>query len=277
MVPNLDTTQAGDGSIQSTGSAQASIRTVTSAYTGAGPTPTRQNAAIFHILDRSGSMGLDKLDSNGQPTKGCSDPAPGLDNRLACLNAGKLWDWHPSVFVKVAAIDFLKFLDSRHDKIGLVTFSGSVSLDQELTDNYSQVEDKIKAYELYDNTNIGGALRMATENLPPVSSGQTRVSILLTDGAPTVSHGPFNPREYALAEANFAKSDEHKIIVITIGLGAAALLPDNDNLLEDMASEVDGKKLHFRAARTQDLKDIYKEIDRFLKEYNIDQGSWNEL
>jgi Mg-chelatase subunit ChlD len=126
-------------------------------------------------------------------------------------------------------------------------------------------------------TNIGDAIALATENLPPASLDQTRVEILLTDGKANCYpiHGVIQcnnnyqtqAEQYAIGKANTAK--QAGIIIFTIGLGNDI----NETFLKQVATD---DTMYFHAPNASDLEAIYDQIAEIINSYNISQNAWQE-
>ncbi|MBI5405184.1 MAG: VWA domain-containing protein [Candidatus Kerfeldbacteria bacterium] len=250
---------SGNGSLTADGTAGQSIRKVVSNYRDAGPATSRNQTAIFNILDRSGSMADDG--------NGCSNAA--YATRTSCESNGALWGPRPFVFVKSASLSFLDRLDPSYDQTGLISYNDSVRLEAGLTTSYSTLRPIITGLSQGGYTNIGDAVRVAATQLSSVT-GRTKVAILLTDGIPNRPEPEASAGTYALDQSTQAKSQG--VIVITIGLGDSV----NNTLLGDMASVIEGRTMYFPAPNPTELEDIYRQIANILTAYNIGQGSWTE-
>jgi len=248
-----------DGLLISDGVSGRTKRTVASSYRDAGPSTTRNKTAIFNILDRSGSMADDGI--------GCSDGISAT--QAVCTAAGSLWGPRPFVFVKTASLAFLDRLEPAFDQTGLISYNESVTLNANLTTNYDAVRPIIRGLTQGGYTNIGDAIRIATQQLASVT-GRSKVAILLTDGVPNRPEPASTATDYALHQANLAKGQG--VLVITIGLGDGV----NTTLLENMASSVGGRLMYYPAPNASDLDGIYSDIADVLTAYNIGQGSWSE-
>ena len=246
------------GTIQAQGMASDSIRSVSSQYADAGPSESRQPIAVYHIIDRSGSMADDGY--------GCT-----LTEYLqqpACVQHGGVWGMQPITTTKEAAKMFVDQLDPAYDSIGVISYNSSVTLHLTPTNNFPQVKTAIQQIpNPSDYTNIGDAFAMATSHFP--TDERTHVEILLTDGKANRPQG-LNAETYALQKANEAK--QQGIIVVTIGLGNDI----NESLLSSAASTLDGNNMYYHAPAAQDLQNIYQDIAQVLITYNLKQTSWQE-
>lgn len=147
------------------------------------------------------------------------------------------------------------------DRIGLIVFGGRPYVQAPLTHDHSTVQRMLEDAWIglaLDGTAIGDAIGLAVKQLRerPVGS---RVLILLTDGANTL--GNLEPLQAAEIAAHFG------VRIHTIGFGS-----DRGPLWGGRASEIDERSLSaianltggrfFRARSTDDLDNIYRELDR---------------
>ncbi|MEQ1876668.1 MAG: VWA domain-containing protein [Bdellovibrionia bacterium] len=175
-------------------------------------------------------------------------------------------------------VDFIKARVS--DRMGLVLFSGEAytrvppTLDYKVlldATNDIQVTRKLKM-----GTAIGVGLATAVARLKE-STAKSRIVILLTDGEN--NSGTIAP-ETAL---EIAKGYGIRIYTIGVGRDGQTQLPVftadafgkqiktyqpffskvNEELLEKLATETGGR--YYRATRTKDLAEVYREIDRLEK------------
>lgn len=251
-----------NGQITSTGRMSTAIREISSSYTDAGPTTTRNATEVVHIIDTSGSM-----DNDGD---GCSRPAA---NSITCVAIGGLWGPQPLSTVKDATITFQNGSDSAHDAVGLVSFNTtatSLITNPALTYNYAAVRTSILGLSAGGRTNIGDGVAVATRLF--TGGGSTKVEILLTDGVANEPYGDSritDNENYARAKAQEAK--DAGIMVVTIGLGSG--VNGHEQLLRDMASD---PSLYFFADDASVLQGIYSQILHVVTSYNIGQGTWHE-
>ena len=160
---------------------------------------------------------------------------------------------------KGAAKTFITFLVD-NDRVGLVSYSTTATLDQELkhmdTTNKTSLNSTIDSLSASGNTNIYAAIGNATEEL--VNNGRSPpiklVEILLTDGVPTAGPSPYNT--YIMARAN--ESAAAGIVIFTIGLG-----PEVDEVLLTDIANVTGGKYYF-APNSTVLGQIYQQIAETL-------------
>ncbi|MFA6553595.1 MAG: vWA domain-containing protein [Patescibacteria group bacterium] len=259
VTPEHDPGSA-DGKLVSTGAFDKNIRTVSSFYTDAGASETRTPSAIYHILDRTGSM------ANGGTYCTLSE----YPSYSTCLAHHGAWGPQPYTLAKEAAKSFIDFMDPASDAIGVISYNIVQSVDFIASNDFTAAKLAIDALPApADYTNIGDALGMATQQLDGVEAESARVEILLTDGR---ANRPVEAtaEQYALEKAASAKSKG--IIIFTIGLGATV----NEPFLRDVATSVDGAPLYFHAPTGADLASVYNQIANVIISYNIGQQSWRE-
>ncbi len=168
-----------------------------------------------------------------------------------------------------------KFIDDRpNDRIGLVVFSGESFTQCPLTTDHSVVKNLFAGIEsgmLADGTAIGEGLATAVNRIRN-SKAKSKVIILLTDGVNNI--GAIAPQTAGEIAATFG------IRVYTIGVGTRGMAPYpfqtpfgiqyqnvevqiDEPVLKQIAEDTGGK--YFRATSTQQLKEIYADIDKLEK------------
>lgn len=201
------------------------------------------------VIDRSGSMAYAATEPAVFP------PAP------AAAPTGWLFDGpapNPSRWRDaVAAVNvFLNELSTSpiNEMVGLVTYNGSVNIDQLLTSDYNLIRNSLQGYTDYfvsGHTNIGGGINGA-QNCFAFSTGRpfaAKVMIVLTDGIDTAGSDP-------IAAAIAAKDDF--IIVFTITFSDEA----DQATMQSVAASANGK--HYHATNATNLSDVFKDIARQL-------------
>ena len=169
-------------------------------------------------------------------------------------------------YARNAAKTFIDQLNASKDRVGLVSFSTTASLDIELTSDFSSVKNKIGRLWASGYTNIGDGIKKATDELVDKKrSDSILVEILLTDGVANRScnHRPQHSgetcpyaKDYAFKQAQIAK--ENNIRLYSIGLGADTKA-FNEDLLKDI--QTNG---YYYAPSAEDLQDIYLAIAQDL-------------
>jgi len=251
---------ATEGVLNGIGEFNNKERVITSVYFDAGPSESRNDLAIYHILDRSGSMGDDG--------SGCTNTD--YTNVTDCQNNGGVWGIQPMTSAQAAAKLFIDSLDSDHDEIGIVSYSDSVNLEMSATNIFNNAKQAIDdMVHPSGYTNIGDAISVAATQLAALPEEEIKAEILLTDGQANRPTG-VNAEEYAVAKATEAK--ENGVIIFSIGLGDDV----NNVFLNEIASEIDGEKVYFYAPSADELEAIYNKIAGIIISYNIRQGTWQE-
>ena len=92
-------------------------------------------------------------------------------------------------YVKNAANTFIDNMDLTNDTVGVVSFSETAILNQELTHNGDDAKNAINGLTADGATNTGEGIRIAHEELKDnAQSGAFPIILLFTDGLPT-AHG----------------------------------------------------------------------------------------
>jgi len=149
--------------------------------------------------------------------------------------------------MKVSAIDFIERLDADEDKIGLVSYSSSATLNCEMTFNFQAVSDAITALVANGYTNIGDGMYEGLQQLEadPYAYLGTKVIVLLSDGNANRPGGSYSGRQHALDMADDCADAGVRVYTISLGDGA-----DRD-LMEEIAEKTDAATFH--APTTEDL------------------------
>jgi Mg-chelatase subunit ChlD/DNA-binding beta-propeller fold protein YncE len=146
-----------------------------------------------------------------------------------------------------AAQEFLKAVDRRRDRVGLVSFNVVARREYVITSDLDAVARKLTQLTVAEGTNLEGGLREArTELAIRARAGSQRVVILLSDGQPTVGTA-----EGAVAEAALLK--RAGTTVFTIGLGADV----DATLLKQIATSAGH---YYFAPGPTDLAEIYRRV-----------------
>lgn len=178
--------------------------------------------------------------------------------------------------VKHVLKDFIKRREG--DRIGLILFGSNAYLQAPLTFDTTTVEQFLIEAQLGfagPKTAIGEAIGLSVKRLQELKSSTNRVIILLTDGANTA--GEIEP----LQAATLAMQTDVKIYTIGIGademvirgfFGPRKINPSaqlDEKTLVDIAQKTSGK--YFRARETEELENIYKELDALEPILQVDQ------
>ncbi len=170
--------------------------------------------------------------------------------------------------VKIVASQFIE--NRRGDRLGLILFADHAYLQTPFTHDTHTVKQMLLEAELGlagEKTAIGDAIAMAVKRIKDLSASesQSRVIILLTDGANTAGVQPLKMAQFA---------NKLGIKIYTIGIGADQITvrtifgrrninPSRDldeTMLKQMAQLTGGR--YFRATDTRTLAEIYQTIDQ---------------
>lgn len=176
---------------------------------------------------------------------------------------------------KSVAVDFIS--KRSYDRIGLVGFAAEGFTQCPLTVDHRVLDNLLKQMDcgrLEDGTAIGMGLSCAINRLKDDSLTKSKVIILLTDGVNNA--GDIAPD----MAAEMARLYNIKIYTIGVGSNGDAYSPVGKNmngdyvfgmapvnideaLLSQLSQRTGGK--YYRATNPEQLKEIYKEIDRLEK------------
>ena len=177
---------------------------------------------------------------------------------------------------KQVAADFI--VGRPNDNIGLTIFAGEAFTQCPMTTDHASllnllhnVRTDIAQHLIEDGTAIGMGLANAVSRLKE-SKAKSKVVILLTDGSN--NRGDLSP----MTAAEIAKSFGIRVYTIGVGTNKVAPYPMqvaggvqyinipveiDTKMLNDIAAATDGD--FYRATNNQELKQIYKEIDKLEK------------
>ena len=186
------------------------------------------------------------------------------------------------IAVKVVVSEFIQ--QRKGDRLGLILFADHAYLQTPLTYDSQTVENMLIEAELGlvgKQTAIGEAIGLAIKRIKdlPAEQTQSRVLILLTDGANTAGIAP-------VKVAKLAKQIGLKIY--TIGIGADEMIvrtifgrqkvnPSRDldeKTLTEIAQITGGQ--YFRARDTENLKNIYQTINQ-IEPIETDQKTYRPI
>ncbi len=201
---------------------QGSIATITFDLNAFGSTMVRQNLDVMLTLDKSVSMNGTKLTS--------------------AIDAAKI---------------FIDQLDFNYDRVGLISYSKSINLDSNLTNDFNSVKTKVTNIKVskINGTNTGDAITKSNSQL--IISNNIKIEILLSDGLPTSPYcgdtvSCYKDVNYAINAAIDAKAKG--IIIYTISLGSDA----NIEFMKQIANITGGKEYYSPSA--SDLQNIFLNI-----------------
>ena len=202
----------------------------------------------------------------------------GIDIVLAMDVSGSMLaeDFKPNRLeaAKKVASDFIA--GRRHDRMGLVVFSGEAFTQVPLTIDHNVLQTQLKGLKsgvLKDGTALGDGLATAINRIKD-SEAKSKVIILLTDGIN--NQGAVDPQSAAEIAALY------NIRLYTIGVGTQGLAPYpfrdpfghvhyqnvpvelDEHLLTSMAQATDDGH-YFRATNKKSLQQIFSQIDEMEK------------
>jgi len=192
-------------------------------------------------------------------------PISGRDLMLAVDISGSMerpdLDQAGQQFTRLAAVKRVarRFIEERSgDRLGLILFGSQAYLQTPLTFDRHTVATLLSEAQIGlagKETAVGDAIGLAIKRLR-VGSGQTRVLVLLTDGANTA--GEVDPREAARMAA------VNGIRIYTVGIGAdrqgdRPTQELDEQVLRDIAATTGGK--YFRARDVAGLVQVYAQLD----------------
>lgn len=211
-------------------------------------TVTQVELDIALVVDRSGSMAYAAQETAAYPPNPKAAP-PGWDFGHAVPSPSRWLDTVNAVGV------FLQELSQspQRERVTLVTYSSSATIDHDLTENYSQTMKSLETYSTNFNsgaTNISAALEHAANQLtnsPNSRPWASKVIVVMTDGIHTQGN---DPESVAVAIA------ENGVMIFTVTFSAEA----NQNSM--MAVAAAGGGLHYHAANAADLANVFREVAR---------------
>ena len=191
-------------------------------------------------------------------------------------------DFKPKNRITVAKDTLVRFLKKRtNDQIGLIVFGSDAITKAPITFDHNIILSQLSQSNVGDagdGTAIGLALATGVNRLER-SSAVSKVIILITDGVNNA--GQIDP----ISAAKFAKSKNIKVYTIGIGNKKGAPIPIfhptygkryarhpngqlvltqfDDSVLKQISEITNGR--YFNATNTDELKNIYKEINQLEK------------
>jgi len=155
---------------------------------------------VVFVLDRSGSMDDDT------PPRKKGQPAP---------------DPQPITNLKNAAISFVDRLQQGKDKIGLVSYSTTPTLDYGLSFDLQRVKTKIASMQADGWTNIAGGIDIGLQQFQAESASclTVKIMVLLSDGNANWPN-PNTAKQCALDKAQQCAAAGIKVFTISLGTEA---------------------------------------------------------
>jgi uncharacterized protein YegL len=138
---------------------------------------------------------------------------------------------------KLAGKAIVNILDSLYDRVGLVYFNTNPFVKNNLTKDYVSVKNNIDTISASGNTNIGEAIKKASEQFN--NTMNSKVIVLISDGKANL---PADAKAYALQQANLAAAKN--ISIYTIGIGEEFNTP-GFNLLKNISNISNGIYWHY--------------------------------
>lgn len=180
---------------------------------------------------------------------------------------------------KNSANTFIDNLEA-NDQSALVSFSTNATLEKQLSNDHNQTRTVLNALTVGGATNIGDAIKKATDELSSVRANPqaNKTIILLTDGKANKPNGDGlneNQDDVDYAEERaYAAYDNYNIKVFTIGLGSNSDI--NETMLENIANYTGAR--YYYASNGTDLSTIYDDIAWEICQYGSISGcKYNDL
>jgi hypothetical protein len=232
------------------------------------------NNDYFDLKVSCASCGNNICESNlGENTKNCQEDCPctvPVDIVLVLDRSGSMVLPPEKIAdAKTATKNFVDLMNNTKDYIGLVSFGGSVTLDQSLTLDYNALKIKIDSLVADHATPMGQAILMAKNEI--TSHGRANVKhtiVLLSDGMPTINatgstcdddvSSPTSCTDYALQQATAAKNAG--IAIYTVGLGLNGTTPEAEfarNLMKNISSS---PEYFYNSPTSSELLDLFKAL-----------------
>jgi Mg-chelatase subunit ChlD len=178
---------------------------------------------------------------------------------------------------KSSASNFVDILSANtNNRVGLVTFSSTATLNSPFTTNYSSVKSQISNISTGGNTCIQCAIDTANQEIASHAlQGSKRIVVLLTDGKANTIEGSTNQTDQVTAEqkalaAAQASHNANGTIFYTIGLGSDV----NTSFLQQIASNTGGQ--YYFSATTDQLNTIYTQVAQELAKGSISGSVFND-
>ncbi|MEA2007148.1 MAG: vWA domain-containing protein [Patescibacteria group bacterium] len=152
----------------------------------------------------------------------------------------------------VQVVSVFESVDKPENRLGLVTYNASVTLDQTLTSSYDLVNDAVDSFSAGGMTNIGGALSVAANHLDNNGNDDSRKFIVIaTDGV----HNTGTPVQVGISNV------PDDITVYSVGIGDSSYY--DEDILTAVAGAGTGEGEYYAsdvANLTQTFEDIIRDI-----------------
>jgi RHS repeat-associated protein len=162
---------------------------------------------------------------------------------------------------KKSSSNFVNFLKSTVDRVGLVSFAGDVQIDSLLTTNGPAVQSLILGLPERSGTYLHDAIKAAHTNMPPGLGNIVRAMILSSDGIISTNASGINNSNLAVTAATNAKNEGIRIIAIGYGTNT-----DGQSLLKNIASSSED---YIYSPDVSEFGDIYAAIADSLCRFDV--------
>ncbi len=207
------------------------------------------NRDIMFIFDRSGSMD-DDIDVKNKDKK----KKDKKDNEKLVLYPQPITDTKESAFYLV---DLIRDNQISEDELGLISYSGDATVDEEIGRNFEDVKRTIAGLEADGATNIGDAIKLANDRLMARSRRHTKkIIILFSDGKPNRPKNENYAKAYAKGQAHHSADNNIKIHTISLG-------QDTDRRVMDYIASTTGGH-HYSSPTTNTLDQIFRSIESIV-------------
>lgn len=180
----------------------------------------------------------------------CNKP---LDFSLAFDRSGSMGEPPenpPIEAAQGATASFINELDAATDRIALVSYNSAATLDEPITNNFSEVINTVNSFVAGGSTNIGDALLLSRNELVANSRSVDEIILIFTDGM-------WNSGPDPVPIADSIKNNDG-IRIISVGIGTNV----NTTFLETIASSPDD---FYLVENLDDLEETFISIARDLQ------------
>jgi hypothetical protein len=242
-------------------------------------TETGEYALIDDVTLWGANDGLGPYDGTGAHNRcdggGSEDCGDSPDPFLNYFHEQPIYD------TLAAADNFLEFLDTDLDQVGLASYSNSASVNIELSSNFDAITSTLYTINPDGCTNISAGIYAGVDGLSTFAPHEGRtnavhIMILLSDGWSNTWAGsqtcacdtsppcPYNTcyegtsEPWGKVRQAYRWAKDNSIIIFTIGQGACV----NEDLLQEIAEETGGR--YYWAPTTEELDEIFAEIAQYI-------------